>query len=153
MTNPIEVKAWPTYDASATIVYRGGYDYDLSAYKTYTATALQVSEVFATVAPLRSAVEVYKSQHNSLRDFLIENLESGDISPETAQEISEIFGIELSKTYQVTMQVEYTATISVPIGDEPSEDDFDIRIDYNGTDGNAETDDYSIESFDFEETF
>jgi hypothetical protein len=137
------------YKSDAKIVYRTTRWSE--AEQTALASADDVTNMYLAKKTYSDTVQSYQSSISQVRKYLTECIQNDGIDTDVANEIAELLGIELSTTYDIEFVVRYTATVSVPLGEEaPSEYDFEVRIDYNG-DGNLESEDYTTEDFDCEE--
>ena len=127
------------YDSEAKIVINSAYPYgtqDLSL-----RTAGELSRAWRDNANNETALRNTRSRIDDVREYLIENYDDLELH---ADEIAKLLGIDLSKTVDVTFQVEITATITMPVGkdfDDLSEYDFEITLDSCDSD-------YEIDSYD-----
>jgi len=49
---------------------------------------------------------------NEMQDWTLENMSDGTISEDTAQEIADICGFELSKEFELEVTVQYSVTVN-----------------------------------------
>ncbi len=72
---------------------------------------------------------------NTIKEYVLESIASGDISASVAESLSEICDFELTKTVTVTARVDFEVEIEVP---------FDVDADEV-----ANTLEFSVDSFDY----
>lgn len=129
------------YDPYATVVYNASTSY-FSEEKPEKITADKITTLVRNERNLNQRTSNYEICHDKVKDYLVENYE--DMGSEYADEIARLLQIDLSKTVEVTFQVEITATISLPVGkdfSDLSEYDFDITLETNEME-------YEIDDFD-----
>jgi hypothetical protein len=85
-----------------------------------------------------------RRQANEVSEFedrLKEAVENDEIDGDLAKEFADIFGLELSKEYNITITASWSGTLKVPFGQ--SVDDFSFSVEYP-------TPDYSCDEFELE---
>jgi len=96
----------------------------------------------------------YFSLSQKIEDFLKEHIKDDDpASVEELKELADELNIEMTKEVEVSFTVEVTATITVPIdfdAEDIEENDFDIRINYEGSHNDVECDDIEFNTSDFQ---
>lgn len=83
-------------------------------------------------------------------EFIKECLSNNSVDLDDLKSFAEENDISLTRTIEVTMNISYTAKIEIGLDDdEPTEDDFNIEISYQGNsdveDENHEVDDFNTE--------
>jgi len=140
----------PEYDPKATIVVRKGYYYGTpSDSKFEVENADDISRAFWRVDALTSTNNSNSKAQDKLKDYLVENFD--EIGEEHANEIANIFGMDLSKTVDVEFNVTIKATISIPVNKDVSDlsvYDFDVEISSNESEYEIEEFDVDIDSID-----
>lgn len=88
---------------------------------------------------------------DNVTEFVKEGITNGGIDTDELKSFAESNDIQLTKTIEVTMNISYTATIEIGFDDdEPTEDDFNIDISYEGN-SDIEDERHEVDSFDTEE--
>lgn len=96
----------------------------------------------------RTAFNKFK---NTVEEFIKEHvIDNEDADVEELTELASDLGIELTKRVRVTFNVEVEYEIEVGLDDEIDENDFDVRIEYNG-EGDVQSQTESIVEFDSED--
>ena len=142
-----QVSVTPAYDPKATMLVRKGYYYGTPSEARYEVeNADDISRTFWRVDALTETNNRNSRAQDKLKDYLVENFD--EIGEEHANEIANIFGIELSKTVEVIFDVTIRATVSIPVNkdvDDLSAYDFDIEISSNESDYEIEESDADID--------
>jgi len=71
---------------------------------------------------------------NEMQEWTLEALESGTFDEDTAQEIADICGFELTKEFEVEVEVQYSITVNARNEEEAKNAIYDIdfdTVDYN----------------------
>jgi hypothetical protein len=140
----------PIYNPKATIVVRKGYYYGTpSDSKFDLENADDISRTYWRLDALQETNNRNSRAQDKLKDYLVENFD--EIGEEHANEIANIFGIELSKTVEVVFDVTIRATVSIPVNEDVSDlsvYDFDIEISSNESDYEIEESEADINSID-----
>jgi hypothetical protein len=66
---------------------------------------------------------------NEMQEWTLENLDDGTISEDTAQEIADICGFELTKEFEVEVEVQYSITVNARNEEEAKNAIYDIDFD------------------------
>jgi hypothetical protein len=80
-------------------------------------------------------------QVSEFEDRLKDAVENGEIDGDLAKEFADIFDLELSKTYNITITASWSGTVKVPFGEDV--DDFSFSVEYP-------TPDYSCDGFELD---
>lgn len=80
------------------------------------------------IESLRSQINRYANEQSEFESRLTEAVENGEIDNDLAKEFADIFGLELTKEYVITITGSWSGTVTVPLGE--SIEDLDIHIDY-----------------------
>lgn len=78
---------------------------------------------------LSTSVRTYESQHESVKNLIIDEVKEGNLDKEVASSILAELDIEAERKVKVTMEVTVTATFDVGIFDEVDEDNVTLNID------------------------
>lgn len=110
--------------------------------------AKRQKEIDALLEQRRSAQMELTRQRNSLKEYLTEKVNDEALDGETAQEIADIFGIELLERRNVICEVKVTIAVEWPLGEEPDPDDVasELSIDHN----EHGIEDWDVQSADWE---
>ena len=76
----------------------------------------------------RSAIARYANDQSEFESRLTEAIENDEIDGDLAKEFADIFGLELSKEYTISITATWSGTVTVPFGQ--SIDDLDISANY-----------------------
>jgi hypothetical protein len=66
---------------------------------------------------------------NEMQEWTLENLDDGTLSEDTAQEIADICGFELTKEFEVEVEVQYSITVNARNEEEAKNAIYDIDFD------------------------
>lgn len=132
----------PSYDPKATMIVKKGYYHASPSESRFEVeNADEISRTFWRVDALIETNNRYSKAEDKLKDYLVENFD--EIGEEHANEIANIFSMELSKNLDIVFDVTIRATVSVPVNKDASDlsvYDFDIEISSNESE-------YEIEDF------
>lgn len=97
---------------------------------------------------LREQQSEYRENEGKLQDILIEALGDEEIDKDVADKIAELYGLDLRKVFNITIQVEVNVEVSAPVGTDPQEIVDNIGFGYGGVtysgDGDLESDIWEI---------
>jgi len=95
----------------------------------------------------RAQMELTRSR-NALKEYLTEKVNDSDLDGEVAQEIADIFGVELVERRNVICEIKVTIAVEWPLGEEPDPDDVasELSIDHN----EHGIEDWDVQSADWE---
>jgi len=126
------------FDPSATIVIanRAMDTFSEDYGKPTEVTAEYVSQAIRDRWVKTNAYDRNQSDIQKIADFVRNTAEETDNEEviEVLTELADILGINLTKTYTVSLTFSVEATIELPIGrdsDEIDADDFDLSLEYN----------------------
>jgi len=66
---------------------------------------------------------------NEMQEWTLEALENGTFDESTAEEIANICGFELTKEFEVEVEVQYSITVNLPYGEDVQDIIHDIDFD------------------------
>jgi hypothetical protein len=92
-------------------------------------------------------------QYTQAKDILTAVIESEELDNEEAvKELVEIFGIEILKTVEFTINIEVTGRIEIPMGTELDEYSFNLdSVSYDGNEISVDSENINIERWEFTE--
>lgn len=107
----------------------------------------QIENQFARLANFESRIAELNNKKDNIKLVLTNALEEETIEKEVANDIARILGIDLSRSVNVTVSVEFELTLSVPY-DEDIDDvvrdlSFEVTTGY-GSEAEIESEDYSV---------
>lgn len=70
----------------------------------------------------------YAGEQSEFESRLKEAVENDEIDSDLAKEFADIFGLELTKTYNITITASWSGTVVVPFGQ--NIDDLDLTVNY-----------------------
>ena len=113
-------------------------------------TSRQIENQFARLANFEGRVAKYNNDKDNIKNVLTTALEDETIEQEVANDIARILGIDLSRSVNVTVTVQFDLTISVPV-DEDVDDivrdlSFETTVGY-GSEAEIESEDYAVDDW------
>jgi hypothetical protein len=97
---------------------------------------------------LREQRSEMNDNEGKLQDILIQALSDEEIDKDVADKIAELYGLDLRKVFNITIQVEVNVEVSAPVGTDPQEIVDNIGFGYGGVtysgDGDLESDIWEI---------
>lgn len=124
------------YDPYATLVMPDGN----------TRTASSICQDLSRLESVQTRMTSMNAKVQNLEDTLKQYLDDEEIEEDVATEIANIFGISLDKTIEVTVNVEFTFTLTLP-RDADLDDvvqNFSFSADTYGSDAEIESEDFTI---------
>jgi hypothetical protein len=110
-------------------------------------TSREIENQFARLANFEGRISKYNNDKDNIKNVLTTALEDETIEQEVANDIARILGIDLSRSVNVTVSVEFELTITLPYGEDLDEVvrelSFDVSTGY-GSDAEIESEDYSV---------
>jgi hypothetical protein len=73
-------------------------------------------------------IRLLMSNVDSFSARLMEALDNSEIDSDLAKEFADIFDLEMTKEYSVTITASWSGTVTVPFGEDI--DDFEVNIEY-----------------------
>ena len=110
----------------------------------------EIENQFARLANFEGRISKYNNDKDNIKNVLTTALEDETIEQEVANDIARILGIDLSRSVNVTVTVQFDLTISVPV-DEDVDDivrdlSFETTVGY-GSEAEIENEDYSVDDW------
>ena len=104
-------------------------------YEAVTELRAKIEEQISKIDDLNRIIENQRGQiqraaneESEFADRLKDAVENDEIDSDLAKEFADIFGIEMTKEYSITITATWSGTVTVPFGD--SIDDLDIAVNY-----------------------
>jgi len=110
-------------------------------------TSREIENQFARLANFEGRISKYNNDKDNIKNVLTTALEDETIEQEVANDIARILGIDLSRSVNVTVSVEFDLTITLPYGEDLDEVVRDLSFDVStgyGSDAEIESEDYSV---------
>ena len=113
-------------------------------------TSREIENQFARLANFEGRISKYNNDKDNIKLVLTTALEDETIEQEVANDIARILGIDLSRSVNVTVTVQFDLTISVPV-DEDVDDivrdlSFETTVGY-GSEAEIESEDYAVDDW------
>lgn len=107
--------------------------------------ARQIENQFARLSDYEGRIAKINNEKDNIKATLMTALEEETIEEEVANEIARIIGVDLSRSVNVTVTVQYDIKLNVPVGEDVDDVvtslDFDVTASYSY--------DSEVEAFDF----
>jgi hypothetical protein len=107
----------------------------------------EIENQFARLANFESRIAELNNKKDNIKLVLTSALEEETIEQEVADDIARMLGIDISRSVNVTVSVEFELTITLPYGEDLDEVvrelSFDVSTGY-GSDAEIESEDYSV---------
>jgi hypothetical protein len=107
----------------------------------------EIENQFARLANFESRIAELNNKKDNIKLVLTNALEEETIEQEVANDIARILGIDISRSVNVTVSVEFELTINLPYGEDLDEVVRDLSFDVStgyGSDAEIESEDYSV---------
>jgi len=133
------------YSERDTIVLiKSGYE-DTAVYQEMSSR--EIENQFARLSNFESRIAELNNKKDNIKLVLTTALEEETIEQEVANDIARMLGIDISRSVNVAVTVEFELTITLPYGDDLDdvirELSFDVSTGY-GSDAEIESEDYSV---------
>jgi hypothetical protein len=113
-----------------TIVVNATEDFLKSQIESARVEIEKLKEHIQTVTQRSYSEAAERSRmRNEMQEWTLENLDDGTISEDTAQEIADICGFELTKEFEVEVEVQYSITVNARNEEEAKNAIYDIDFD------------------------
>jgi hypothetical protein len=110
-------------------------------------TSREIENQFARLANFESRIAELNNKKDNIKLVLTTALEEETIEQEVANDIARMLGIDISRSVNVTVSVEFDLTITLPYGEDLDEVVRDLSFDVStgyGSDAEIESEDYSV---------
>jgi hypothetical protein len=131
-------------ERDSIVLIKSGYE-DTAVYQEMSSR--EIENQFARLSNFESRIAELNNKKDNIKLVLTTALEEETIEQEVANDIARMLGIDISRSVNVAVTVEFELTITLPYGDDLDdvirELSFDVSTGY-GTDAEIESEDYSV---------